>query len=191
MEECRFLELLPFELRLRIYEELLQFNGPIKLRQVIPGSKNVSILRTNRQIHDEARPVLYDLNTIIVTRNDFCALTDKRLKTPLEVHHARHLLMVSFSQSIACTLAGFEEKCRVCQPSASGLMQILISMPKLRTAIVEYEKHLAEFITFTEYTRRIGTFSLIQIPEVEPHALRLGGPGTENVDIQFRCGRFE
>lgn len=66
---CLILEKLPVELRLEIYAYLLTFAAPLKLRQVIPGSRDLAILRTNRQIHDEALGVLYELNTIVVTRN--------------------------------------------------------------------------------------------------------------------------
>lgn len=68
-QRCFFLTRLPIELRLEIYAHLLAFSAPLKLRQVIPGSRDLPILRTNRQIHDEALSVLYEFNTIVVTRN--------------------------------------------------------------------------------------------------------------------------
>lgn len=71
---CPFLDKLPVEIRLEIYSYLLTFSHPLKLRQVIPGSRDLAILRINRQIHDEALSVLYDLNTIVVTRNGEPAL---------------------------------------------------------------------------------------------------------------------
>ena len=57
MENCPFLQRLPVEIRLRVYELLLCFKGPIKLRQVIPGSRDLCILRVNQQIRNEALPV--------------------------------------------------------------------------------------------------------------------------------------
>lgn len=68
-QPCFFLERLPVELRREIHTYLLTFSSPLKLRQVIPGSRDLAILRTSRQIHDEALAVLYELNTIMVTRN--------------------------------------------------------------------------------------------------------------------------
>lgn len=53
MESCTFLEKLPAEVRLRIYEHLLTFDRPIKLRQVVPGSRDLSILRVCKQIYEE------------------------------------------------------------------------------------------------------------------------------------------
>lgn len=69
MEACPFLTTLPVELRRQIYTYLVSFSTPLKLRQIIPGSRDLAILRTNRQVHDEALSVLYELNTIVVTRN--------------------------------------------------------------------------------------------------------------------------
>ena len=189
--ECKLLTGLPVELRLRIYEYLLRFDKPVKLRQIIPGSKDLSILRTNQQIYHEALPVLYDLNTIIVTRNDFCKSTDASLKTPLKLDQARHLLIVSFSQSIVCTLNGPGEQCDVCQPSAMGLIGTLISMPRLRTVLVDYHTHLSEIRLFKEKITQHSDLELELIQTIPgSQASRLSGPGLENLDVIFRCGRL-
>jgi hypothetical protein len=58
---------LPLELRLEIYLYLLLL-GPIPNRLALVGAAPklyVSILQTNRQIHDEATPVLYGQNTFV------------------------------------------------------------------------------------------------------------------------------
>ena len=61
METCSFLDRLPVELRLRIYELLLSFSRPIKLRQFVPGSRNLAVLRVCQQVRDEVwrSPPLY------------------------------------------------------------------------------------------------------------------------------------
>lgn len=66
---CPLLDRLPVELRLEIYTHLLAFSAPLKLRQVVPGSRDLAILRVNRQVYEEASEVLFELNTIVVTRN--------------------------------------------------------------------------------------------------------------------------
>ncbi|OTA36060.1 hypothetical protein BTJ68_03567 [Hortaea werneckii EXF-2000] len=48
---------LPSELRIKIYELILAFNRPIKLRQTIAGSQNTNVLRTNRQVYEESLPL--------------------------------------------------------------------------------------------------------------------------------------
>ena len=188
MDQCLFLQKLPVELRLKIYELILRFEHPIKLRQVIPGSRDLSLLRTSRQVYNEALPVLYDSNTIIVTRNDFCKCTDPALKTPLKLDYARHLLILSFSSSIACTLRFLDERCDVCQPSAAGLIQMLTLMPRLQTVVIDYHKHIAEMRSFREMMIRDGKLELEPIPTgLGSYAYRLIGPAVGDLHIQFIC----
>lgn len=68
-QPCYLLTLLPLELRRQIYAYFVIFSAPIKLRQVIPGSRDLPILRTCRQVYAEAREVLFEGNTVVVTRN--------------------------------------------------------------------------------------------------------------------------
>ena len=154
MGECFFTNRLPVEIRLRIYELVLSFSKPLKLRQYVDGTINVSILRTNRQIHDEATAVFYDLNTIVTTRNDFCHHTGADLKTPLNRSHVRHLLIVSFNRSIKCSSPAPSARliepgcCSVCDSSAAGFVHGLLELPRLRSAVVDYSKNLGEFASF-------------------------------------------
>lgn len=209
-----FLDKLPTEIRIQIYEHLLRFDEPIKLRQIIPGSKNLRILRTNRQIHDEALPVLYDINRVVVTRNDFCRNTDPGLKTPLKLEHARHLLVTSFSQSIACTLIGPPRQCDVCQPDALGLIWQFTRMPRLQTVVVDYHNHLREMSGFKAGVGIYDGLELCPWPELAKdeagsdkspssgkvtqqrrapgtRPYKLAGAGLGGLDIRFECGRLE
>ncbi len=57
---------MPYELRLRIYEDLLITDGPINIADngpEIKGRLEPQLLRTCRQIHDEGADVLYGSNT--------------------------------------------------------------------------------------------------------------------------------
>ena len=190
MDHPLLLTKLPVELRLRIYEHLLDFDAPIKLRQVIPGSRNLAILRICRQIYEEAVSVLYDLNTVMVTRNDFCRRTDPILKTPLKLDRARHLLVTSFSQSIACTLSDSEERCSTCQPSATGFVRALTDMPRLQTVIVDYHNHVVEMGLLSDSLAESSVLELRPIATATgSHMHKLSGDGLEAVDVRFTCGR--
>lgn len=188
---CPLLELLPVELRLQIYEYLLQYSHPIKLRQIVPGSRDLALLRTNHQIYSEALPVLYDLNTIVVARNDFCKNTEASLRTPLKLDHARHLLIASFSQSIACTVNGPEGQCDVCQPSAIGLIRAFTSMPRFRSVLIDYHKHLAEMRLLKVRLEKESDMMLEPVSTgLGSYAYELRGPDIRHLQIQFKCGRL-
>ncbi|KAK4613667.1 hypothetical protein CLAFUW4_09218 [Fulvia fulva] len=151
MAECFFLTRLPAELRVQIYEHILAFQRPLKLRQVVAGAKNTSVLRANRQIHSEALPVFFDLNIILATRNDFCEWPDSQLQTPIRRDQVRHLLVKHFGQSIRCSsfLSGnnmvLPGCCRSCHPSADGFIEALSHLPRLQTAVIDYHHHQREF----------------------------------------------
>jgi hypothetical protein len=73
MTETRspFLDILPPDLRLHIYTHLLVSPTPIKgpvarLHQAETYGLNTAILRTNKQIHDEARTVFLGRNTFSI-----------------------------------------------------------------------------------------------------------------------------
>ena len=190
MTECYLLQRLPVELRLRIYEHVLRFNDPIKLRQFVLGSRDLPLLRTNQQIYSEALPLLYDLNIIVVTRNDFCKHTDPGLKTPLKLDYARHLLMSRLSTSIACTLRDRDQRCSVCQPSAAGLIQAFVEMPRLQTVLVDYHEHIKEMSSFRAHLGMSDDLQLEAVPlGLNSYAYRLHGSTVDRLDIQFMCGR--
>ena len=136
---------LPSELRVRIYELVLTFSRPIKLRQTVAGSGCTTLLRVNRQIYEESLAVLFDVNTIAVTRNDFCTNTDAALKTPIPSQHVRHLLVTSFGESIACN---FGTHCGGCKASASGFLAVLRAMPRLKSILVDYATARSRFNAF-------------------------------------------
>ncbi|KAI5363629.1 hypothetical protein Slin14017_G055930 [Septoria linicola] len=166
--ECMLLTRLPGEIRTTVYEYVLTFERPLKLRQIVAGSKNTGILRANQQIYAEALPVLYDVNQIMCTRNDFCHHTDADLQTPMRKDKVRNLLVKNFSQSIKCSsysggnnmfLAGC---CEVCQPTAIGFLQALSALPKLKSVVVDYHDHASEFAYMKDVIRRDGTLETLR-----------------------------
>ncbi|SMY25530.1 unnamed protein product [Zymoseptoria tritici ST99CH_1A5] len=172
MTECYFTSRLPAELRLRVYEFVLSFEAPLKLRQVVAGSKNTGILRCSRLTHREALPILYDRNTILLTRNDFCRHISGELSTPMRADKIRHLLINNFSTSIKCSsLSGgngifLDGCCEVCQPSGAGFISTLASLPQMRSVVIDYSRHPSDF----RYIKK--AMHLNRIPEGE-HSFRL------------------
>ena len=170
---------LPSELRVRIYELVLTFSRPIKLRQTVAGSENTTLLRVNRQICEEALAVLYDANTIAVTRNDFCTNTDAALKTPIPSQYVRHLLVTSFNESIACN---FVAHCGGCKSSASGFLAALKAMPRLKSVHVDYATARSRFYDFKHSYED----DRLQHTSVGVHTLR--DKDFRDVDFTFQCG---
>lgn len=181
---------LPSELRIRIYEFILGFARPLKLRQTVAGSQNTTLLRVNRQIYGESLPVLYDINDIAVTRNDFCKRTDVSLKTPVQSQHIRHLLIRGFGESLACNF-GLDrcDQCDVCEPSASGLLNALKSMPRLKSVVVDYHTHTSNFKRFSDTLslsdmQRVGKMDSLRCTAVGHFTLH--NEAFRNVDFTFQ-----
>lgn len=73
------LDLLPPELRLHIYSHLLVAPVPLKGQQARGASRynlQTSILRTNHQIYDEARPVFFGKNAFYITSSPSTTSTE-------------------------------------------------------------------------------------------------------------------
>ncbi|KAK5115776.1 hypothetical protein LTR62_000865 [Meristemomyces frigidus] len=145
-EPSPLLSRLPSELRIAIYELLLAFEHPIKLRQTVAGSDKTNVLRTNKQTYNEVLAVLYECNTISVTRNDFCKNTAYGLKTPVDGRHIRHLRMTTFGESIACSF--LQNSCDVCSDHGRGLLTALREMPRLQTVTIDHSSQLSTFRRF-------------------------------------------
>lgn len=182
--ECYFLTRLPAELRIRVYELLLAFRHPIKLRQVVAGSANTHLLRANRQIYSEALPVLYERNTISATRNDFCTRTDPSLRTPVDGRRIRRLLVTSFGESIACNFT--MDRCRVCADSAEGFLDALAGMPELREVVVDFSTQTASFWRLRGLSLRSGAgMGRVECEGVGSYRMR-GALGEGKVEGAFR-----
>jgi len=172
---------LPSELRIKVYEYILTFSGPIKLRQIVRGSEKTNLLRVNRQIYQEALPVLFDVNTVSATRNDFCTRTDDSLKTPVRSDHIRHLLITNFGESIACNF--LLDRCDVCEHPAEGFLDALRTMPQLKTVVIEYSTQLTKFRHFREAMASRSKDAELYCTAVGKSRLRCSS--LEHVDITF------
>ncbi|KAK0363457.1 hypothetical protein LTR91_020038 [Friedmanniomyces endolithicus] len=172
------------ELRLQIYTHLLTFPTPIHLRQHVPGTPHTALLRTNRQIHHEAQAVLYDTNTISLSRNDFCLLTDPALQTPVEGLQVRHLRFTSFGESLACNVLA--ERCAVCKDDARGLLEALGGMPVLRRVTIDYSTQIASFMRFRQLAAEEGgSRKGLTVTCISVGVYRVHGAGFDQVDFTF------
>ncbi|KAF2116862.1 hypothetical protein BDV96DRAFT_645266 [Lophiotrema nucula] len=69
-DNCFFLDKIPVEIRLQIYEYLVVANEPLKGRTARNGARyglSLPILRTNRQVYDEAQDLFFGKNTFYIT----------------------------------------------------------------------------------------------------------------------------
>ena len=181
MTLCHLLSL-PSELRIKIYEQVLTFSGPVKLRQVVRGSENTTLLRVNHQIHNEALSVFFEVNQIAATRNDFCTKTDGSMKTPVKGDHIRHLLVTNFGESIACNF--LLDRCDVCEHHAEGFVEALKMMPHLKTVVVNYHAQVAKFRRFSEALSQSNGGPELDCVAVGKYALR--SPSMVRVDVTFQ-----
>ena len=184
-DRCHLLAL-PAELRLDIFTYVLaSFSGPVKLRQFVEGSGDTAILRTSRQIYGEALGVFYDVNTIAVTRNDFCNKTDASLKTPVKTECIRYLSITNFSESLACNSSVLcSNRCDVCDYHASGLLLALSKMPCLKSAVIDYQTQGVRFQQFQRYFTDFDSRLTMKCTAVGVHKLR--GQPFDGVEISFQ-----
>ncbi|KAK5137984.1 hypothetical protein LTR08_005781 [Meristemomyces frigidus] len=150
MLDSAFLNL-PTELRLRIYEDALQFQGvlqrPLKAsswrnsRQT-PFPANASLLLTSRQVHEEAKDVFYKLNAFKVSYHHMCACEIQPPFPAFDELRIRELEITNF-------LPRLEERetCQFCAQSGFGLIAFLQKLPKLRSVKIAFE----DLFSFTEF----------------------------------------
>ncbi|KAL5393635.1 hypothetical protein PMIN06_006814 [Paraphaeosphaeria minitans] len=90
-ERCLFLDAMPAELRVMVYETVAAGSEPITaLPRDHTNELDLSLLRVSRQIHDEAAAVLYCKNTICIRPGkgkDVCS----GVPAPKYLHLVRHL----------------------------------------------------------------------------------------------------
>ncbi|KAK4548778.1 hypothetical protein LTR36_008551 [Oleoguttula mirabilis] len=148
MTDSAFLGL-PVELRLRIYEYALQFQGvlhrPLRAsawRNFDGYLTNTSILSTCRQTYREAIDVLYDLNSFNVSYHHICTCQARFPVAGFREQHIRRLEICNFLPRMEES-----ETCQFCSASGSGLIAYAQRLPKLRSLKVAFE----DIFSFTEF----------------------------------------
>lgn len=145
-----FTGLLPPEIRLLIYRYILSFDLPITLlRKSRSGQKmkKAGILGVNRLIYQESLPIFHELNTIVISREEFCHYpTGKRPQLTCKPDLVQYLKIRSLTASARCearignpACPPAHGPCRNCWPSIVFLIDSLRLKPKLREVFIEYQ----------------------------------------------------
>lgn len=189
MEACDFLDKLPLEIRLRIYEFHLTFRSPIKIRYILPGTKDLPLLRLNRQIHHEALQVLYERNRVVVKWAYFCKSTSPASKSPIQVDWIRHLLIDGIGSSVMCVSpeSGMHG-CNVCRQLDPGeVVKSLKAFPRLKTVVLNYHEHRTEMKRFMDKVEASDNFESVPVDgDSDPFAFRIQGPELGKIIFEFR-----
>jgi hypothetical protein len=143
-----FLDILPAELRLRIYEQLLVSQEPLRgpvARQDTKYGLHTAILRTNKQIHSEALPIFLGKNTFYITSVQPLSSYDNEdeeegsgaFEPPLQLTSLpliRHLeIDLSYYPSTLRTTTG--QRTGVWRPMCVGAERYIISLSYLLGAV--------------------------------------------------------
>ena len=191
METCDFLDRLPLEIRFRIYEFCLTYSSPIKIRYIFPGTKDLPLLRLNRQIYYEALPILYERNRIAIRYSHFCKLAPLDLKSPIDPRWIRHLLIDGLGSSLICGRKDYLG-CNVCSGvDANELSMNLKMFPRLKSVVFNYRGYMPEMEAVRGRVKQTDEFELSISDPGWPYAYRLQGPKLGQVSVQFRCGLSE
>ena len=131
-----------------IYRYALCFDAPIKLdREPKRKSKKklAGILLVNRLIHDEALPILHELNTIVISREELCQFPNgKRPQLTCKPEFVQRLYIRNLAASSRCAARisapwpATNRPCPNCRPSILGLVNTLRLKPKLKEVFFDY-----------------------------------------------------
>ena len=169
---CFFIDYLPPELRVTIYEILLGFEGPLQLQSNFDDChatdrlRDTSLLRVSRLLYNEALPVFFSLNFIAARRSDFCRRNDASVRLPFKPRLIRNLMVTNLDKSKKCstlhwTRHSCEEcksqmPCRACEPSPYHFLKDLQLLPQLQNAAVNYGGHMEDVFSFRSKLKEIG-----------------------------------
>ena len=131
---------LPPEIRLRIYEHALRFDGilqrPVRAaawRSFKGYTADISLLCTSRLLHKEAKDVFYECNRFVVSYNHICHCENVYPHPALEqrmgeIHITNFLPRIDGAQT-----------CRFCQDLGFGLIEHLLQLPKLNAVSLSFD----------------------------------------------------
>ena len=191
METCNFLDRLPLEIRFRVYELCLTYSGPIKIRYILPSSKDLPLLRLNRQIYSEAIMILYERNRVAIKWSHFCKLAPSDIKAPIDPRWIRHLLIDGIGSSLICGRKD-DLDCSVCSGiEPDDLYANLNMFPRLKTVVFNYRGYMEEMDGFRERVEQTHDLKLVNSGLVWPPAYVLQGSKLRQVSVQFRYGLSE
>lgn len=143
--EDYFTQRLPAELRLLIYEHLLQFDCPLKLQQhcLRTQLQGIAILRVSRLTYKEALPVFYELNTIAAHRYEFCRFAPAAQLT-CKTEWIRSLYVCDLDSLVPCLTHPWppaEKRCCNCEETLFEFLMSLKFLPRIRKIYIDYCRH--------------------------------------------------
>ncbi|KAK3709959.1 hypothetical protein LTR37_010578 [Vermiconidia calcicola] len=192
-----FTRRLPTELRLQIYEYVLQFDVPIKLdRQPrrTARSKIAGLLLANRLIYMEALPVLYDLNTIVIRRAELCRYKSSvRPQLSCKPALVQRLYVDDLHPSYRCVAAinrrwpAVGQPCENCRPSILPFVDALRQMPRLNEVFIDYYRHASAVQALAKGLHETADVaSELQLTCVGIGRYHLTGEWLEGVEFELR-----
>ncbi|KAK1820076.1 hypothetical protein LTR12_005517 [Friedmanniomyces endolithicus] len=146
---------LPAELRLDIYERLLQFDCPLRrikpiteldgtmedeLRQFVRGGyADISILFPCRTTFNEALPILYNRNAISLCHDDVCILARERGFTRCKAELVVSIVVVDWLE------CGPWTECKACSKDVDGFLRTFNKtfFPRAKKVVLDLERFQA------------------------------------------------
>ncbi|TKA83705.1 hypothetical protein B0A55_00288 [Friedmanniomyces simplex] len=168
---------LPPELRLRIYEHALHFGctlqKPLRAaawRRSDGCTANVSLLRASKLIYREAIDILYDVNSFAISYNHVC-YCENTFPYPALEPRMRTIRITNFLPRI-----DQPQTCNFCQSSGFGLLEHLMQMPKLNSAVIAFENvfSFADFVP--ELLRNLAAERTVELSSGEVGEVNVLGP---------------
>jgi hypothetical protein len=140
---------LPAELRIRIYEYALQYQGvlqrPLRAsawRDFAGYVANVSLLRTCKLVHKEAVDIFFDLNTFRISYYHLCTCQNRYPYKPFNAERIRRVEVSNFLPKL-----DLPDICEYCRDGGVGLFKTMKALPRLRSLHVAFE----DMFSFTDF----------------------------------------
>ena len=137
-ESCFFLQKLPIEMRVRVYDYLV-----VLTRRLVPcpdqkgkSPVDTTLFLVNRQIYEEAADVFYSRNRFCVHFEYFCKCWKTKYILHLNEKTIKHfkILDVNFDQVEPILW----NQCKVCATDGFALLNYLSSLPNLRSVSIVF-----------------------------------------------------
>ncbi|KAF2773617.1 hypothetical protein EJ03DRAFT_102265 [Teratosphaeria nubilosa] len=144
---------LPTELRIRIYEYTLQYQGVLQrplrasARRAFPGYvANVSLLCACKLVSQEAADVFCDVNSFRISYHHLCTCENRYPYRPFNAKRIRQLEVSNFMPRI-----DLPHLCEFCHDNGFGLLKSMSSLPRLRSLKVAFE----DLFSFADFAPKI------------------------------------
>ncbi|KAK0945703.1 hypothetical protein LTR29_002815 [Friedmanniomyces endolithicus] len=187
---------LPAELRLDIYERVLQFDCSLRrikliteldgtiedeLRQVVRGGHaDISILFACRTTFNEALPILYKRNTISLCHDDVCILSRELGFTRCKAELVVSIVVVDWLE------CGPWTECKACSKDLDGFLRTFntSSFPRVKKVVLDLERFRGGYAALGERLLEQGVNSTFTF--TAPGCLTISAPVTvPQLDFRF------